>query len=128
MTRRQGHGLILALVVIAVMMMALGLLASSMQMGMWEVRREVRTVTLVALSDAAVAETLAGLAADDAFAGVDEYEFGGGRISSRVKSLGEWRVEIAALAILDGQQRELRVAVRLTGSGPVVLGLRPVER
>lgn len=43
-----------------------------------------RNVILTALSDAAMAETLARLDADPAFAGIDERPFGVGRISSSV--------------------------------------------
>lgn len=119
----------LALVVIALMTTALGLLASSMQLGMWEVRREMGTVSLVALTDAAIAETLAELSADESFAGLREYAFGGGLISSEVVRLGQGRVEIRSRAAFGERHREQRVEVRLTGGGPVVLGLRrPIDR
>lgn len=124
MKPQQGHGLLLALVVVVVMMTALGLLASSMRMGMQEVQRELRTVSLIALTDAAMAETLAYLADDDRFGGVLEHRFGEGLISSEVRSMGPKKVEILAWASYGGHQRSLRVEVQLTRSGPRVLGLK----
>ena len=124
MKPQQGHGLILALVVVVVMMTALGLLASSMRMGMREVQREVRTVSLIALTDAAMAETLAYLAGDDRFRGVQEHSFGEGLISSEVRPLGLKKVEILARASYGGHHRAMRAEVQLTLSGPLVLRLR----
>lgn len=124
MKSQRGHGLVLALVVIFVMMTALGLLASSMRLGMKEVRREMGTVSLIALTDAAVAESLAHLADDDRFGGVEEYRFGRGSISSEVLRLGSGRVEVVARASYGGRQRELRVEVQLTAGQPRVLGVR----
>lgn len=124
MRSEKGHGLVLTLVVLVVMMTALGVLASSMWMSMREVQREVRTVSLVALVDAAMAETLARLVEDDHFAGVGEYRFGDGLISSEVRPLGPKRVEIHAQAAYGGQRRSLRAEVQLTTMGPVVVRLR----
>ncbi len=124
MKPQQGHGLILALVVVVVMMTALGLLASSMRLRMQEVQRELRTVSLIALTDAAMAETLAWLADDDRFDGVQEHPFGEGLISSEVRPLGPRSVEILARASYGGKRRALRAEVQLTRSGPLVLGLR----
>ena len=124
MKPQQGHGLLLALVVLVLMMTALGLLASSMRMSMWEVQRELRTVSLVALTDAAMAETLAYLAVDDGFVGVQERPFGNGLISSEVLPLGSDKVEILARATYGGRRRAMRAEVQLTPSGPRVLGLK----
>jgi len=120
---QQGHGLILALVVLVVMMTALGLLASSLRMGMQGLQREIRTVSLIALTDAAMAETLAFLADDDRFDGVQEHAFGDGLISSEVRPLAEKRVEIIARATFGGHHRTLRAEVRLARRGPLVLRL-----
>ena len=124
MMPRKGHGLILALVVVVVMTTALGLLAASMTMGMREVQREVRIVSLIALVDAAMAETLAYLAEDEDFPGVSERPFGGGMISSEVRLLGEGRAEVVGSATYGGRQRSIRAEVLLTSRGPRVLGLR----
>ena len=118
---RTGHGLVLALFVLVIMTTALGLLALSMTMGELEVRREVRTVNLIALSDAAMAETLAHLAVDEDFEGVEERPFGEGVISSEVTALGTHTVQVVANATYAGQERAMRGEVLLTLSGPVVI-------
>jgi hypothetical protein len=122
--RQRGHGLILALVVMVVMMTALGVLAASMRLRMSEVQRELRTVSLVALTDAAMAETLAHLARSRTYPGVPEYRFGGGLIASEVTSLGTRRVEVLAQASFAGRSRSMRAEVLLTPSGPRVVRLR----
>lgn len=127
MKPQQGHGLLLALVVVVVLMTALGLLAASMTMGMREVRREVRTVNLIALTDAAMAETLAFLALDEHFAGVPERPFGDGLISSEVQALGSRRVAVVARASYGGQDRAMRGEVLLPIGGPMVLGWKRVQ-
>ena len=121
MKREQGHGLLLALVVLIVMVTALGLLATSMTMGELEVRREVRTVNLIALTDAVMAETVAQLAVNEDFAGVEEREFGTGLISSSVTWLSSQKVQVLALASYAGHERAMRGEVLLTLTGPVVL-------
>ena len=118
---RTGHGLVLALFVLVIMTTALGLLALSMTMCELEVRREVRTVNLIALSDAAMAETLAHLAVDEDFDGVEERPFGEGLISSEVTALGTHTVQVVANATYAGQERAMRGEVLLTLSGPVVI-------
>jgi hypothetical protein len=118
--REQGHGLLLALLVLVVMMTALTLLASSMRMGMLEDKRDFRTVSLIALSDAAMAETLAHLAENQAFRGVEEHEFGKGRISSVVRPLPGRRVEILVRASYAGMERRMLAWVSLAGGAPMV--------
>lgn len=114
----------LALVVMVVMMTALGVLAASMRLRMSEVQREVRTVSLVALGDAAMAETLAHLARNRSYPGVSERRFGGGLISSEVTVLGTRRVEVLARGVFGGRDRSVRAEVLLTPEGPRVLRLR----
>lgn len=127
MRRERGHGLTLALLVLVLMMTALGLVASSMRRTMEEDRREVRTVSLIALTDAALAETLAFLAEDESFRGVEEHPFGRGLISSEVRPLSSRRVEILARAAYGGLDRTARAQVQLTGGGPVVTAWQRAE-
>ena len=121
MTRQQGHGLLLALVVLVVTMSALALLAASLSADLWEVRREIRTVNLVALTDAVMAETLAHLAVDERFTGVAERPFGDGLIASEVSSLGSRTVEVLARAAYGGRERTMRGEVQLILAGPRVV-------
>ena len=118
---RTGHGLVLALFVLVIMTPAVGLLALSMTIGWLDVPRERRTVNLIALSDAAIAETLAHLAVDEDFEGVEERPFGEGVISSEVTALGTHTVQVVANATYAGQERAMRGEVLLTLSGPVVI-------
>lgn len=62
---------------------------------------EERSVRLTALSDAAVAETLAHLAVDSAFPGIPERRIEGGSIASTVRPAGAWEVEIVATGFWD---------------------------
>ena len=91
MRRESGQGMLLALMVLVIMMTALGLLASSMRMSVLEDKRGFRTVSLIAMSDAVMAETLGYLADDQDFEGVEQREFGDGTISSTVHPYGTWR-------------------------------------
>ena len=78
----------------------------------------------VALTDAAMAESLAQLARNIQFPGVTEHRFGGGLISSEVTEVGTKRVIVEARASYGGRNRSLRAEVLLTPSGPRVLRLR----
>ena len=75
--------------------------------------QEARRIHLVALTDAAIAESLANLSESTGFAGVIRREFGGGSIASEIESLPDNRRSILATAIYRGWTREVRVQVFL---------------
>jgi hypothetical protein len=82
---------------------------------------EERSIRLTALSDSAMAETLANLAdKGTAYAGVAERRVEGGAMSSSVRPMGEWEVEVIAVGSRDGWTSTIRARVHLLG-GPRVL-------
>ena len=64
--------------------------------------QEARRIHLVALTDAAIAESIANLSDSSSFGGVTEREFGGGSIASDIESLPENRRVILATASYRG--------------------------
>ena len=117
--------LVTALVVILLLGGALAVLAASLQLRMRIVREEALRVRLTALSDSAVAATLAELAVAWSFSGLDARDYGGGRISSEVRPIDYDHVEVVARAAYAGRNRlvELRVS-RLIGGDLQVSGWR----
>ena len=82
---------------------------------------EERSVRLTALSDAAMAETLAELSDQGAaFPGVVERRVEGGTMSSSVRHISAWEVEVFAVGSRDGWSSVIRAKVSLNG-GPRVL-------
>jgi hypothetical protein len=77
---------------------------------------EARRIHVVALSDAAVAESLARLSESSGFEGVSRRPFGGGAIASKIESLSENRQLIVATSFYRGWTRQTRVRVRLHSS------------
>lgn len=118
---RKGHVLLAALVVLMLVASAAALLASHFSLKVRLVSEESRRIHLVALSDAAMAEALAELAAESSFRGHGERQFGDGRIASRVRSLPHDQAEITATATYRGWTRRSRALVALQPNGPVVL-------
>lgn len=106
---QRGSALLLALVAVVVVALAVSLTAGFLQNRTRTLTRDIRSVELTALADAAMAEALARLAENSAFSGVDRHAFGSGEIGSSVTGLsagmvqvratgasGEWRVSIVA--------------------------------
>jgi hypothetical protein len=80
------------------------------------ISQEARRIHLVALTDAAVAESMAKLSERADFAGVPQREFGGGTIASEIESLPHDRRAILATASYRGWTRKIRVQVNLEKS------------
>jgi hypothetical protein len=87
---------------------------------------DYRSVVLTALSDAAMAETLAELDSDPGFLGIEERQFGAGRVSSSVSAtpfglrlvtaVGEyqgWRSVVRAEIAIDPVARVIKVDRRM---------------
>jgi hypothetical protein len=84
-------------------------------------RTEAQGAALAALSDAALAETLAHLAADPGYRGVPAHPFAGGTIASRVEFLGIGRFEVRAAAGVAGRLRVVSAQVQRGGGSAWVV-------
>jgi hypothetical protein len=116
----SGYALLTALLVIFLLSIALALLAASLQLRMRLVSEDGVSVTLSALSDAAVAETLANLAQSGSYTGSAEHDFGGGRIGSEVVPLGPGVYDVVATAKYSRRRRVVEAVVfRAPGSAQV---------
>ena len=111
MKRDEGFARAFTLIAILLLSIALALVAVSLQLRMGLVRREARSVTLTALSDAALAETLAWLSEDPYYGGLPERDFGGGRLRSEVRFLSPGRYEVVATAVYAGRVRTVEAQV-----------------
>lgn len=107
----SGYALLTALLVIFLLSIALALLAASLQIRMRLVREDGVSVTLSALSDAAVAETLANLAQSGSYTGSPEHDFGGGRIGSAVVLLSPGVYDVVATAKYARRRRLVEAVV-----------------
>lgn len=114
MSRRGESGFALAttLLVLLLLSIALGLLAASLQLRMRLVQDEARGLELRALSDAALAEALANLAANSYYHGADEHPLGDGTVRSEVHFLEPGRFRVVATANLAGRERAVEAEVQ----------------
>jgi len=106
-SRQSEHGsaLVFALAALTLIAITIGAVTAELQSRGAGVVLEERAVRVTALSDAAMAETLAELAAGGvAFPGVTERAFEGGAISSSVRPLGAWEAEVIAVGRRDDWQ------------------------
>ncbi len=127
---KKEDGFALAAVLLAILLLSIGLalVAASLQLRMGLVRREAQSVTLTALSDAALAETLAELRSDAYFHGVKEHDLGAGRLRSEVCFLSPGRYRVVATATYAGRERTVEAEVlRPAGAPPRVLRWRRVS-
>lgn len=122
----SGHALVLALLVLLMVSVAGGLLAGSLLLHLRTARFEADGVRLAALADAAVAASLAELAASPGSRGVIERDFDGGRIASEIGRPGPGRAVIVARVAYRGRVRRVLVEVRLGAAGPRVIAWRPL--
>lgn len=118
---RRGAALLLAVVTVVVLSIALQMVYAELSGQLLSLRRERTALTLRALTDAAVASSLAGLDADPLFTGVPDRILGGGRIQSRIVVEGDGTRSLYALGTLDdGERSGLHLRVALTDRGPSV--------
>jgi hypothetical protein len=111
--REEGVALAITLLAIFLVALALAMLSLSLLVRMRAVREESQGIVLSTLSDAALAEAMAHLAADSGATGVAEHAFGSGRIRSQVIPLGGSSYRIVATARLGVRVRAVEVqAVR----------------
>lgn len=122
----SGQALIMALLALLLVSVASALLAGSLLLHLRAVRHEAGGVRLAALADAAVAASLAELAASPASRGLSERDFGGGRIASDIERPAPERAVVTVRAVYRGRVRRVRAEVRLTAAGPRVVAWRPL--
>ena len=113
--------MVMALYATLLLSLALAVAGSALLLQLRESQHEAIAVRLAALADAAVAETLSGLAASAYAGGVPEHEFGGGTISSELQPGEGEDLVVLARAAYAGRQREVRADVRRTVLGPIVV-------
>jgi type II secretory pathway component PulK len=107
----RGYALLAALLVLFLLSTALAILGTSLQLRIRLVRDDGQKIILGALSDAALAEALANLAQSPDYTGAPEHDFGGGRIASRVTSLGPGSYRVVATAAFAGRKSVVEAAV-----------------
>lgn len=118
--RESGVALIFALVALAIVAYMVVVVAASMQPRITSHTHLERTIRLTALVDAAMATTLAELAIDRYDSGFSQRPFGEGSISSAVKQISLYEVEVVVEARSRGWRATVvaRVNVR---NGPRVM-------
>ena len=115
-TADAGFSVLLAIVAMVLTGVAMMMVLDAVNHDIGQLRLEERSTQLVALTDAALAETLAGLATDPAFAGVGRRALGDGQIASSVTAGPDGALVVRARAWFGGWRGELHADVRL-GSG-----------
>lgn len=116
--RQTGQALLLSLLVLFLVSVALSIVAGALAVREKAVQEEVRDVELRALTDAALARTLAELKRKRSYPGLPDQEFGPGRISSKVKALSGLRVRVVAIATYGERQKAIEAQVRLDLNRP----------
>jgi hypothetical protein len=122
----SGQALLVALVVMLLLGAVLSVVAALLVSRMERVQERTRDTALLALADAAVAESLANLSALPTSAGVDPRPFGGGTIESRVTRGGGESFTLVARATYRGRTLVVEARGRLTELGPDVDSWRRV--
>ena len=105
--RESGVALIFAIVALAIVAFMVVVVAASIQPRITTHTHLERTIRLTALVDAAMATTLAELAVDRFDSGFEERALGEGVISSTVKQISLYEVEVVA----QGRARGWRATV-----------------
>jgi hypothetical protein len=121
MVRQAGFSVLLAIVALMLTGVAMMMVLDAVNHDIGQLRLEERSSQLVALTDAALAETLAGLAADPAFSGVGRRALGAGQIASSVAAGSDGAVTVRSRAWFGGWRGELTAEVNLASDVPGVV-------
>ena len=130
-SRESGHALLLALFVLLLSATAIALVGQALLMQWNETRAHAERVRIMALADAALAETLAELAQQPGFIGLASTLWGGGVLESRVRTTGGVgpngrQIRIDITATVGGRSRSYVARARIQdGRPPTVLQWRP---
>ena len=119
--RERGSALVFALATLTLIAITIAAVTAEIQTRGAGVVIEERAVRLSALSDAAMAETLAELSDKGiAYAGIAERRVEGGTITSSVRVISAWEVEVLAVGSRNGWSSVIRAKVSLQ-RGPKVV-------
>ena len=119
--KERGSALIFALATLTLIAITIAAVTAEIQTRGAGVVIEERSVRLTALSDAAMAETLAELSDKGiAFAGIAERRVEGGTMMSSVRVISAWEVEVLAVGSRNGWSSVIRAKVSLL-HGPKVV-------
>ena len=129
--RERGSALVFALATLTLIAITIAAVTAEIQTRGAGVVIEERSVRLTALSDAAMAETLAELSDRGiAYAGIAERRVEGGTITSSVRVISAWEAEVLAVGSRNGWSSVIRAKVSLQHGPKVVWWQRtqgPVE-
>ena len=119
--RERGSALVFALATLTLIAITIAAVTAEIQTRGAGVVIEERSVRLTALSDAAMAETLAELSDKGiAYGGISERRVEGGTMSSSVRVVSAWEVEVLAVGSRNGWSSVIRAKVSLQSSPRVV--------
>ena len=119
--QERGSALVFALATLTLIAITIAAVTAEIQTRGAGVVIEERSVRLTALSDAAMAETLAELSDKGiAYAGIAERRVEGGTITSSVRVISAWEVDVMAVGSRNGWSSVIRAKVSLH-NGPKVV-------
>jgi hypothetical protein len=120
--------LAITLLVLFVVSLALAMISLSLLVRLRVVREESQGIVLSALSDAALAEAVAQLAADASFTGLVEHPFGSGKITCQVFPVTPTQFRVVATARLGVRVRAVEAQVARTPALVEVTSWRVLPR
>jgi len=116
----RGSSLIVAILACALIGAAMGILSQDLTDRQRLFRHEARVIGLTHLGDAALAATLAELAADPSFQGLTTRSVDDGVVASRVTAISPTSLTVSVRAELDGWLGHLEAEVEISEVGPEV--------
>ena len=119
--REAGSAMIMAILAIFLISGAVMVVGSHLQTRFADFRLEERQVTLIALTDAAMAEALAHLRSNPRFLGRAERPFAAGTIASTVVAGAGGELAIIVRATFAGWWSEARAELAAGPTGPQVV-------
>jgi hypothetical protein len=120
-SREGGHALLVAVALMFMVALATQLFHDVLTRRLSMVRAEEQTVALIAIGDAGLAATMAGLADNGNFGGLGKRSFGGGTVASMVSPVGPGRVLVNVAVWFGGRGSTVRAEVDLAVGGPRVV-------
>jgi len=114
----RGFAVVISLVALLLVSVALALLATSMRIEMEDALRSSSRMRLTALSDSALALTLARLAAGGGvYGGLRDEPFDDGSMRSKVQRLSSGRMRIVVTVSYRGRSRSSEALISRTAAG-----------